>query len=92
MPVSSVEQPASQISPIIQSQINSAVWNACDSFRGVINADTYKNFIMTMLSPRYLSDRYKSEQQLADLQQEKKALMQVLLTDKKRVLVDGEVA
>lgn len=32
------------------------------------------------------------EQQLADLQQEKKALMQVLLTGKRRVLVDGEVA
>ena len=31
------------------------------------------------------------EQQLADLQQEKKALMQVLLTGKKRVVVDGEV-
>ena len=30
------------------------------------------------------------EQQLADLQQEKKALMQVLLTGKRRVLVDGE--
>ena len=29
------------------------------------------------------------EQQLADLQQEKKALMQVLLTGKKRVVVDG---
>lgn len=32
------------------------------------------------------------EQQLAGLQQEKKALMQVLLTGKKRVVVDGEVA
>ena len=32
------------------------------------------------------------EQQLADLQQEKKALMQVLLTGKKRVVVEGEVA
>lgn len=31
------------------------------------------------------------EQQLADLQQEKKALMQVLLTGKKRVVVDGDV-
>ena len=30
------------------------------------------------------------EQQLADLQQEKKALMQVLLTGKKRVVVDGQ--
>jgi type I restriction enzyme S subunit len=29
------------------------------------------------------------EKQLADLQQEKKALMQVLLTGKKRVVVDG---
>ncbi len=32
------------------------------------------------------------EQQLADFQQEKKALMQVLLTGKKRVVVDGAVA
>ncbi|MDN3454029.1 restriction endonuclease subunit S [Psychrobacter sp. APC 3350] len=32
------------------------------------------------------------EQQLADLQQEKKSLMQVLLTGKVRVVVDGEVA
>lgn len=32
------------------------------------------------------------KQQLADLQQEKKALMQVLLTGKKRVVVDGEIA
>ncbi|MEK6200546.1 MAG: restriction endonuclease subunit S [Psychrobacter sp.] len=32
------------------------------------------------------------KQQLADLQQEKKALMQVLLTGKKRVVVNGEVA
>ena len=31
------------------------------------------------------------EQQLADFQQEKKALMQVLLTGKKRVVVDEEV-
>ncbi|MBO1515851.1 restriction endonuclease subunit S [Psychrobacter halodurans] len=32
------------------------------------------------------------ERQLADLQQEKKALMQVLLTGKKRVVVDGDTA
>lgn len=32
------------------------------------------------------------EQQLADLQQEKKALMQVLLTGKRRVMVDGDNA
>lgn len=32
------------------------------------------------------------QQQLADLQQEKRALMQVLLTGKRRVLVDGEVS
>ncbi|WP_131669393.1 restriction endonuclease subunit S [Psychrobacter pygoscelis] len=32
------------------------------------------------------------QQQLADLQQEKRALMQQLLTGKRRVLVDGEVA
>ena len=49
------------ISKINQDDINKAVWNACDTFRGVISADTYKDFILTMLFLKYLSDVYRDE-------------------------------
>ncbi len=41
---------------INQEQINKALWNACDTFRGTISADTYKDFILTMLFLKYISD------------------------------------
>ena len=46
---------------INQDDINKAVWAACDTFRGVISADTYKDFILTMLFLKYISDVYKDE-------------------------------
>lgn len=48
-------------SRVNQDEINKAVWNACDTFRGVISADTYKDFILTMLFLKYLSDVYRDE-------------------------------
>lgn len=36
--------------------INKALWAACDTFRGTISADTYKDFILTMLFLKYISD------------------------------------
>ncbi|WP_417507671.1 type I restriction-modification system subunit M [Marinomonas gallaica] len=41
---------------INQDTINKALWNACDTFRGTISADTYKDFILTMLFLKYISD------------------------------------
>ncbi|MBS9780981.1 MAG: type I restriction-modification system subunit M [Gammaproteobacteria bacterium] len=41
---------------INQDNINKALWNACDTFRGTISADTYKDFILTMLFLKYISD------------------------------------
>ena len=46
---------------INQDDINKAVWAACDTFRGVISADTYKDFVLTMLFLKYISDVYKDE-------------------------------
>lgn len=43
-------------SQIEQDDINKALWAACDSFRGTVSADTYKDFILTMLFLKYLSD------------------------------------
>jgi type I restriction enzyme M protein len=39
-----------------QDSINKALWSACDTFRGTISADTYKDFILTMLFLKYISD------------------------------------
>lgn len=41
---------------ISQDTINKALWSACDTFRGTISADTYKDFILTMLFLKYISD------------------------------------
>lgn len=39
-----------------QDDINKALWAACDTFRGTVSADTYKDFILTMLFLKYISD------------------------------------
>ncbi|MFA0810870.1 type I restriction-modification system subunit M [Microbulbifer epialgicus] len=41
---------------IKQEMINKALWAACDTFRGTISADSYKDFILTMLFLKYISD------------------------------------
>lgn len=41
---------------ISQDSINKALWSACDTFRGTISADTYKDFVLTMLFLKYISD------------------------------------
>jgi type I restriction enzyme M protein len=39
-----------------QTQINNIVWKACDSFRGTIDPSQYKDYILTMMFVKYLSD------------------------------------
>lgn len=46
----------SQKDSVNQDNINKALWAACDTFRGTISADTYKDFILTMLFLKYISD------------------------------------
>ncbi len=36
--------------------IQNIVWRACDTFRGIINANNYMDYILTMLFLKYLSD------------------------------------
>lgn len=47
--------------PITQSEINSIVWKACDTFRGVIDPSQYKDYILTMLFVKYVSDVWKDK-------------------------------
>lgn len=44
---------------ITQGEINKAAWGACDTFRGVVDASDYKNFVLTMLFLKYISDVWK---------------------------------
>ncbi len=39
-----------------QSEINNAVWAACDTFRGTVDASIYKDYVLTMLFLKFLSD------------------------------------
>ncbi len=41
---------------ISQDDINNAVWKACDTFRGSIDPSVYKDYVLTMLFIKYLSD------------------------------------
>ena len=49
------------IKKITQEDINRTVWKACDTFRGVIDPSQYKDYILTMLFLKYVSDVYKSK-------------------------------
>lgn len=46
-----------------QDDINKALWSACDTFRGTISPDTYKDFILTMLFLKYISDVWQDHYQ-----------------------------
>lgn len=54
--------------PINQDTINGAVWAACDTFRGTVDPSIYKDYVLTMLFLKYISDvwqdhyeQYKNE-------------------------------
>ncbi|WP_423854229.1 type I restriction-modification system subunit M [Acinetobacter guillouiae] len=44
------------VTQINQDTVNKALWSACDVFRGTVSADTYKDYILTMLFLKYISD------------------------------------
>ncbi|MGQ4003246.1 type I restriction-modification system subunit M [Francisellaceae bacterium CB52] len=45
-----------------QKDINNIVWKACDSFRGSMNSSEYKDYVLSLLFVKYLSDFYKEKQ------------------------------
>ena len=40
-----------------QSEINDVAWRACDTFRGVVDAENYRNYILVMLFWKYGSTK-----------------------------------
>ena len=42
-------------------EINDVIWRACDTFRGAVDPSEYKNYILTMLFIKYMSDLWKDK-------------------------------
>ena len=50
----------------LQDKINGTIWSACDTLRTSIPGGKYKDYALTMLFVKYLSDTYKSEKEKAE--------------------------
>lgn len=46
-----------------RQEIFGIVWRACDTFRGAVDPTEYKNYILTMLFIKYLSDLWKDKRE-----------------------------
>lgn len=44
---------------IKKSEIYSRLWSACDKLRGGVEPARYKNYILTLLFVKYVSDHFK---------------------------------
>ncbi len=47
----------------LQSTVNNALWSACDTFRGTVDPSIYKDYVLTMLFVKYLSDSWDEHYQ-----------------------------
>lgn len=43
----------------LQQEINDTLWKACDSFRGAFDPSEYKNYVLTFMFLKYLSDVWR---------------------------------
>ena len=44
-----------------KSQIYASLWQSCDELRGGMDATQYKDYILTLLFMKYVSDKYKTQ-------------------------------
>lgn len=88
--VTQINQSEIHQSEIHQSEINKAVWAACDSFRGTVDPSIYKDFILTMLFLKYISDVYMDEHEKLEQQYgNEPELIRALMAKQRFVLPEG---
>lgn len=44
-----------------KSQLYSSLWKSCDELRGGMDASQYKDYILTLLFVKYVSDKSKAD-------------------------------
>ncbi|TMO64867.1 type I restriction-modification system subunit M [Pseudoalteromonas aurantia] len=77
-------------SQINQDEINKAVWAACDTFRGTVDPSIYKDFILTMLFLKYISDVYQDEyDKLVEQYGDQPDLIHAMMAKQRFVLPEG---
>ena len=53
--------------PLRKSQLYSSLWKSCDELRGGMDASQYKDYILTLLFMKYVSDKYAGDDDFADI-------------------------
>lgn len=75
-------------SKITQSEINTILWKACDTFRGTVDASEYKNYILVMLFLKYVSDTWKEKYELLQKELNDPELVKRKLSRERFILED----
>ena len=44
-----------------KSQLYSSLWQSCDELRGGMDASQYKDYVLTLLFMKYVSDKYADD-------------------------------
>ena len=75
---------------VTQKDINNEVWKACDTFRGIIDPSQYKDYVLTMLFLKYVSDVYneKKEEYIKKYEGNEDRVQRAL--DRERFIVPSE--
>ena len=75
---------------VTQKDINNVVWKACDTFRGIIDPSQYKDYVLTMLFLKYVSDVYneKKEEYIKKYEGNEDRVQRAL--DRERFIVPAE--
>ena len=53
--------------PLRKSHLYSSLWKSCDELRGGMDASQYKDYILTLLFMKYVSDKYAGSDEFADI-------------------------
>ncbi|WP_304074529.1 type I restriction-modification system subunit M [Maricaulis maris] len=77
-------------SQINQDDINKAVWAVCDTFRGTVSSEVYKDYVLSLLFLKYLSDVWKDHYaQYAEQHGDHPELIAELMKSERFVLPEG---
>ena len=53
--------------PLRKSHLYSSLWKSCDELRGGMDASQYKDYVLTLLFMKYVSDKYAGDDEFADI-------------------------
>ena len=53
--------------PLRKSHLYSSLWQSCDQLRGGMDASQYKDYVLTLLFVKYVSDKYAGSGDFADI-------------------------